>query len=394
MKKLLIIGASVLQVPAIRKAKELGYYVGVLDINPNAPGMKMADKSYVVSTVDISGAIKAASEFTPDGVMTLATDMPMRVVASIADHFGLPGISPDVAIKATDKIAMIENFRENNVPSPWFHVVSSKPEFLKLIKNISLPFIMKPNDSSGSRGVILVDASIDAISAYEYSKLNSKSGLVLIEEYMEGPEVSVEIITVHGISTIIAITDKVTTGAPHFVETGHSQPSMLPSDTINQIKKVALKAIKSIGIDNSPSHVEIIVTKSGPKLVELGARLGGDCITTHLVPLSTGIDMVEATINLALGQDPAISQINCKGAAIRYFSSVKGEFDNVDGVDDVKKIHGVKHIEITKSRGDKIKNIEGSSDRIGYIICSADTPSLAIQLCEEALRKLKIKIVA
>jgi biotin carboxylase len=393
MSKLLIIGAGILQMPAIQKAKEMGLEVAVVDINPSAPGISFADHFFKISTVDEKEIVKTAETFKPDGVMTLATDMPMRSVAAVAKFLDLPGISPEVALKATDKVAMIKCFKEKNIPSPWFYVVPSRDEFKNVLKSISPPFILKPNDSSGSRGVILIDSLDKAIDGFNYSKSISKSGIVLVEEYMIGPEVSVEIITIQGKSTVLAVTDKLTSGAPNFVEMGHSQPSELAVESINKIKEIAIKAVQALGIDNSPSHVEIIVTKNGPKLVELGARLGGDCITTHLVPLSTGIDMLKASIKLAMGQMPDIKTRLFKGAAIRYISSKEGVLKDIVGIENVIKVKGVRHLEIVKQKGETIHAVLGSGDRIGYVICQSETASSAITLCEEAIKMLDVIII-
>lgn len=392
MLKLLIVGASVLQIPAIFKAKSKGLRVGVIDLNPNAPGVKLADKFYNVSTNDIEGVLAAARDFMPNGIMTLATDMPMRSVAAVASEFGLPGISPQVALKATDKVAMIECFAEKDVPHPWFYTVNSFMEFTRLLEIVLPPFIIKPNDSSGSRGVVLINNTYEAFDGFNYSMSVSKSGIVLVEEFLSGPEVSVEIFTVNGKSTVLAITDKLTTGAPHFVEMGHSQPSMLSADVQFKIKEVAIKAVEAIGINNSPSHVEIIVTKDGPKLVELGARMGGDCITSHLVPLSTGVDMVNASIELSLGLEPYIVQSFNRGSAIRYITSKEGILYNINGLEKVSNMAGVRHVEILKKQGDTVSSIHGSGDRIGYVICQDETPQKAIDLCEQAISQLSVII--
>lgn len=392
MKKILIIGAGILQLPAIQKAKEMGFNVTVVDMSSHAPGIEYADQFYEVSTNDISGILQVGDEVKPDGVMTLATDMPMRSVAAVAEKYGLHSISPTVAIKATDKIEMIRCFEAHNVAHPWFEVISSEQDLEGLLKEHSVPFIMKPNDSSGSRGVVLVKNIHDMKAAFEYSKSVSKSGLVLVEEYMQGPEVSVEAMTIHGETTILAVTDKLTTGAPFFVEMGHSQPSQLPEHTVEQIKNLATKAIQAIGIDNSPSHVEIIVTAEGPKLVELGARLGGDCITTYLVPLSTGIDMVEASILLALGQEVCIIPKFQKGAAIRYAKCENGILQQITGLEDALKDESIQHIEIIKREGDIVTSIHGSRDRIGYVIAQAETAVEAIEASTRALSKIKFKI--
>lgn len=392
MLKLLIVGASVLQIPAIEKAKKSGFFVGVIDMNSDAPGVKLADKFYKVSTNDVEGVLAVAQDFMPNGIITLATDMPMRSVAAVACELGLPGISPQVALKATDKVAMIECFEANDIPHPWYRVVNTQIQFEEILDSVSPPFIIKPNDSSGSRGVVLVDNANKALDGYNYSKSVSKTGTVLVEEFMVGVEVSVEIITINGISTVLAITDKLTTGAPHFVEMGHSQPSMLPIVVQNKVKEVAVKAVEAIGINNSPSHVEIIVTNEGPKLVELGARMGGDCITSHLVPLSTGVDMVKASIDLSLGQIPYIEKKFNKGSAIRYITSKEGILKDIIGIEDVWRMEGVQHLEIIKKKGESITSIHGSGDRIGYIICQAETSLNAIDLCNQAINRLKVVV--
>lgn len=390
--KLMIVGAGVLQLPAIQKAKSLGLEVAVIDMDPNAPGICYADEFYEVSTNDITGVLAAAENYHPDGIMTLATDMPIRSVAAVAEKYKLCAITSSVAQRATDKIEMIRCFEMHNVPHPWFEVITSEEELKNVLLKHSVPFIIKPNDSSGSRGVVLVKDCREAKDAFLYSKSVSKSGLILVEEYMQGPEVSVEVMTIRGETTVLAVTDKLTTGAPFFVEMGHSQPSQLPSETVEKIKEVTIKAVQAIGIDNSPSHVEIIVTEDGPKLVELGARLGGDCITTYLVPLSTGVDMIQACILMALGQIPDITMRFEKGAAIRYIECELGILQKIDGVSEVLNVPEVKHVEIVKHIGEKLIPIRSSSDRVAYVIAQADTAQNAIRTCEYALGKIKFDI--
>jgi len=392
MRKLLILGASRLQLPCIIKAKAMGLFVGVVDMNSEATGVRLADIFFECSTNDTNKILQFADEFKPDGVMTLATDMPMRSVAAVAEKYNLSAISYDVAIKATDKVEMIKCFKAHNVPHPWFEIVHSVDELNVAVADKHTPYIMKPNDSSGSRGVILVTNKSESVSAFNYSLSYSKSGAVLVEEYMTGPEVSVEIIVCEEVVHVLAITDKLTTGSPYFVEMGHSQPSQLSEETIKSIKKVAVEAVKAIGINNSPAHVEIIVTDTGPKLVELGARLGGDNITGSLVPLSTGINMVEACIKLALGEIPDLNMKCKKGAAIRYFQTGKGLFKGVDGVDKAMNNSYVKELIVEKQIGDEIHEIKSSGDRIGFVITQATDAKQAITECEKAINMLKFHI--
>ena len=399
MKKIMILGASILQLPAIQKAKEMGLEVIAVDMNPEAVGFQVEGiQKEVISTIDTPAVISAAKKHQINGIMTLASDMPMRTVAAVAEEMNLVGMGYDTAIRATNKAEMRMALEGNNVPVPMFYKINTKEEFyaaVKKIKNVGYRCIVKPADNSGSRGIdLLSDYEKDTIDrAYEYSKKSSRSGDLMVEEYMEGPEVSVETLSISGKCYVIQITDKVTTGAPYFVEMGHSQPSQLSEDVKKEISKVAIAANKAIGIKDGPSHTEIKVTKDGPKIVEVGARLGGDNITTHLTPLSTGVDMVECCINIALGVPIDIKKKYDKGAAIRYFSTESGVIKKIDGIEKVKEIPEVKEISFVYNIGDTIGTIRSSVDRIGFIISQDNTVEDAIKVCMTAIEKVDINVV-
>ena len=390
MKRLLIIGASILQLPAIKKAKEMGLCVAVADFNPNAIGIQYADKYYNASTIDEDAICKVAQDFKPDGIMTLATDMPMRSIAKATALLGLPAISYDTAIKATDKHEMIKAFKEHNVASPWFIAVSNKAELIQNKDNFAYPCIMKPTDNAGSRGVVLVHSFSELLDAYEYSYNQSRSGNVIIEEYLQGDEVSVEVIVIDGEVHILAITDKLTTGAPHFVEMGHNQPSKQPTHIQAKIKELAEQAVKSVGIHTGPAHVEMMITERGPIMIELGARMGGDCITTHLVPLSTGIDMIKATIDIALGNRPDITHKINMSSAIRFIKGPIGIIKSISGLDSASAVSGIKEITITKNINDCISDIHSSTDRVGYVIAQDTDYDRVIEQCNDAINRIVI----
>lgn len=392
MKKLMIIGASVLQLPGILKAKEMGLCVGVADYNPKAIGIQYADEFFNASTMDEEAVLEAALRFKPDGIMTLATDMPMRGVARVAEKLGLSGISYDTAVKATDKFEMIKAFKAHDVASPWFFTVDTLDELKALESQLSYPCIMKPTDNAGSHGVVLAKRFDDLLRDYGYSRESARHGKVIIEEYLKGDEVSVEVMVVDGKVNILQITDKLTTGAPHFVEMGHSQPSQHPVATQKAIKELAIKACQAVGINQGPAHVEMMVTERGPIMIELGARMGGDYIASALVPLSTGIDMVKATIDVALGNQPDIEpSLHC-ASAIRYIAASEGVIKSIAGVEEAKQLPGVKEVIMTKSVGEKSTPIHCSNDRIGSVIAQAGTVEQAVKICEKAMKFIKIEI--
>ncbi len=385
-----------MQLPAIQKAKEMGLQVVAVDMNPNAVGFKEEGIiKEVISTIDIPAVVACAKKHSIDGVMTLASDMPMRTVSAVSKELGLVGISEETALKATNKLCMREALKQCGVPIPKFYKASNREEYNAAVAKFNGPFIVKPADNSGSRGIVKIENVTNEkqiFEAYDYSKLSSRSGDVVVEEYMIGPEVSVETLTVNGECHVIQITDKITTGAPHFVEMGHTQPSQLDKETKQRISEVAKLANKAVGITNGPSHTEIIVTKDGPKIVELGARLGGDCITTHLVPLSTGVDMVGSCIKIAMGEVPDIAIKICKGSAIRYLACDSGRIVSITGIDEAKSIKGVCQISIVHNVGDNSSEIKSSSDRVGFVVAQGENAIKAGICCRNAMSNIKIKV--
>lgn len=389
----MILGAGPLQLPAIKKAKEMGLYVITVDRDMGALGFSFADKSLEISTNDIDRVVEAAAEYRIDAIMTLATDLPVRTVAAVVERQGLVGVSVDTAFKTTDKILMRETLRECNVPVPKFFKCVSEEEFLNAVKQIGAKCVCKPADSSGSRGVCMVSQcdTEDLLSdVYHYCHKYSISGEVIVEDYMEGHEVSVESVSVNDEVFILAVTDKITTGPPHFVEIGHSQPSLLSSSEIAEIETITKAAVRALGIRNSASHAEIIVTDNGPKIVEIGARMGGDHIATHLVPLSTGIDMVKACIEIALGEKPSLMPKWNKGSAIRYIETGTGIVSDILGINNAEAIPGVIQVSIVCDVGEYVGEIKSSIDRAGFVIAHAENAVKAIQIAEAGCSEIQI----
>ncbi|MGV3083897.1 ATP-grasp domain-containing protein [Enterococcus dispar] len=332
--KVLVLGASILQVPLIDEAKKMGCYVGICDINPNAVGVSLADEFFEVDIFNEKQVYQVAKKFLPDGICTIGTDFPVRSVAFSCDKLGLPSITYEAAMNSTDKNRMINAFNKSDLAVPWHYTINEISEIdFNRIKN-ELPCIVKPVDSSGSRGVNLVKDYGDFLEAIEIARGFSKNGQVIIEEFLVGKEVSVEVFCQNKQPIVLQITDKVTSGAPHFVELEHYEPSLFDSDTVARISDLATKAVSSCGITEGPAHVEIIVTSKGPKLVELGARLGGDFITTDLVPLSTGINMVKNVLLHSLGEslelDSSISRNSGVIFPILPIGSVVSKIDLTD----------------------------------------------------------------
>ncbi|WP_239769839.1 ATP-grasp domain-containing protein [Mammaliicoccus sp. P-M57] len=393
MKKILILGGSILQVPIIKKAKEMDLEVIVADYDQNAVGFKYADKIYIASTNDQEKIEDIVSVENPLAVITAATDSPMKIIANIGEKYNLKTISYDAAVKSTDKYKMRSTFEMHNVPIPKYLLIENEDDYINRIDEIKGNKIVKPIDSSGSRGIILVKENDNNLDNYYYAKSNSKSGNVLIEEQLVGNEISVESITIDNITHIIAITQKVTTGAPHFIEMGHYINANLDKETEEKIIDITKKAICSLGISQGPSHTEIMLTNDGPKIIEVGARLGGDFISSHLVKYATEIDLLKLHILQSIGEDIQSNFIKKPGgAAIKYFTSRKGLLKRVYIPKKIKNMKGFKEVKLTKEVNTHIEDIISSNSRIGYIICDGKTGIDAFESCENIINKIEIDI--
>ena len=395
-KKLLVLGAGLLQIPTIRCAKKMGLDVLVADMNPDAIGFKESGiKKFVVSTTDTAGILDVARRENIDGILTAASDVPMPTVAAVCEELGLHGVSRKCALQCTNKAEMREALEIAGVPIPKFAVVRSAEDAINVGKYFEGKVVVKASDNSGNRGISMVDDcrnSYELQNAFNYALVISHDKRVLIEEYMNGEEFSVEGISINGVYHAIQVTDKITNGSPYFVEMGHTQPSVQPHEIINSIIKIAGDAAKALGIANGPSHAEIKLTSEGPKIVEVGARLGGGCITSHLVPLSTGVSMVKAAIQNSIGESPDIEHKFSKGAAIRFFDSHKGTITAFENVESALSMPGVIEISFFKNVGEDIGELKTGLDRVGYVIAQGEDREDAVKKCVAALKRVEIKL--
>lgn len=395
-KKIMILGGSELQLPAIVKAKEMGLEVIVCDYYPDCVGKQVPGViGELISTYDSEGVLAAAKKHKIDAITTLCTDYPVRVVAYVARNLNLPGLSEETAFKATDKGQMRKCLEEHGIPVPKYRVVNTIEEFLENIKQFDSKCVIKAVDNSGSRGINMLEDPRDeaaAIEAFNYCKDFSRSGDVVIEEFMAGAEVCVETLNYDGVCYPIQVTDQLAKEPPYFTDAGYSQPSLLDKDVVEQCKKIAVMTNMALKNYNGSSCTELIVTNEGPKVVEIGPRLAGDYMTSHLVPYSTGVNMVEGIIKIALGEKPDITPKFNKGSCVRYYMEpVVGEITGVHGIDEARAVPGIKDVIMMKGIGDAAVPLRSSSDRIGLVIAQADNAEEAVHVCDEALKKIKIE---
>ncbi|PKK39917.1 Phosphoribosylglycinamide synthetase, ATP-grasp (A) domain protein [Clostridiaceae bacterium JG1575] len=388
--RLLILGGSILQIPAILEARALGIPTAVLDYDPHCRGRYLADRFFLASTNNPEAVLACARSFQATGIMTLCTDWPMRSVAYASEALNLCSISYEAACVSTNKLDMIRALEKAGLSHPWYVLVNGRTPALEMVRDLPLPCIIKPVDSSGSRGVVLIRSQEQWPQALAYSATFARTGEVLIEEFMEGPEVSVEILILSGEPHVLAITDKTTTGYPHFVETCHVQPSSLAPADQEAIRTLAKASCRALNLTTGAAHVEIILTKEGPKLVEVGPRMGGDFIATHLVPLSTGINMTELTIREALGEHPVLPESVPRAACIRYIHRGPGRYKRVQNLGEVQTLPGVLDVHINLPENHLIGELKSSHDRLGHIIVQAETAAQAWAWAQSADESLQI----
>lgn len=366
MKKLAIIGASYLQRPLVEKAKEMGLYTLCFAWAEGAVCKDLADEFYPISIVDKDEILKVCQKKQIDGICTIASDVAAPTVAYVAERMGLVGNSHHASITANNKYAMRQAFMSAGVPCPKFLCVEdcTNATIDKIEQSMKLPLIVKPADRSGSLGVTKVE-NLDALKdAIENALACSFKKQTMVEEFVGGREISVEFITYQGKHYPLQITDKVTTGAPHFVELEHHQPSILSAELYAKIYSITENALNALGITNGASHSEYKITDDGDiYVIEIGGRMGGDFIGSDLVRLSTGYDFVKGVIEVALGEftEPQITETNHSGV---YFLCKETEyllpcFANADNID------GVVMYEQTDT---ELRNITCSADRSGYLI--------------------------
>ena len=397
MKKIMVLAAGLLQIDVIEKAKSMGYYVLAVDGNPKAPGFNVADKAICADIVNEETMLKIARDEHVDGVIHPCSEVSMAVMGRINDELGLSGISREQAICATNKHLMRKAFEKANAPSPKSILAQDAEDAWSRLQNeFDTDAILKPSRNSGSRGIAKVSRNMDKgdfIRAYDEALSESRDHSVLIEQFIEGPEFSIEIIVWNDKVNVLTVTDKKTTDAPHFVELGHNQPSCFSDADVETLKAAAIAGVRALGVNNCACHAEAKLMNGKAYLMEVGARLGGDFISTELTHLSTGIDMVAAAIDVALGVEPDLSaKEEPKGVCIRYFCPKPGKLVSISNTEVLNNPH-VYLWEIYPKEGDVIPAVTSSLCRSGHVIVTEKTPQKAIELAERLIESVKFETV-
>lgn len=301
-KKIAIIGASYLQRPLVEKAKNMNLETHVFAWKEGNEVDDLSDYYYPISILEKEKILEKCKDIDIDGVVSIGSDIAMPTVNYIAEQLNLVGNSLKSTLVSTDKFEMRKALHDYGVSCPKFRLYT-EPNYNKNDK-FEFPVIVKPTDRSGSRGVTKVLNSHQVNDAIKKALKNSINGRVIVEEFINGREFSVEYLSIKGKHNFIAITDKITSGEPYFVELEHHQPAAISEKTRVDILNEVQKSLNCLEIKNGASHSEVLLTKQGEiKVVEIAARMGGELIGSHMTQLSTGVDFVKAVINIAMGDD-------------------------------------------------------------------------------------------
>jgi biotin carboxylase len=383
---LLVLGAGLDQLHLIRTARAEGLRVLAADVNPEAPGFKLADEPVVVSNRDID-ALKALCDdsarrgFPVAGVLVMGTDIP-QIAAELAQHLHIPGPSIETGAWTTDKFLMKEKLKEAGVTVPWYAMAESPAALRRLIAEHGGPrFVIKPTDRSGARGVFLVrpsDAALDLL--YDECKAESYKGRVIVEEFIEGDQISTESVLWQGKAYTPGFVDRnyemLECFSPHIIENGGVHPSKITGALKEAVKLLVERTAAALGIRNGVAKGDVVITKDGtPMIIEMAARLSGGDFSESLIPLGCGVDIVKAAIQIALGRTPNVAELSDRWehyVANRYFFGSPGRIRAVHGLDKARAFPWVRKLELHVKPGDRIGRIKFHAGRLGVFIVVAE----------------------
>jgi len=395
MKKILIVGAGYLQSFIIKRARELGYYTLAIDKDPNAVGFKYADEYESVDIVDQLACLRSARSQGVEGVHTAATDYGVLSAAYIAREMGLPGIDYEVAKIVKNKFMVRHILHAHGIDDmSQFYEIDDVERLSKIADSIRLPVMVKPCDGSGSTAASRVDDIRNLKSACVEAMAASLTGKAVIEDFIEGKEYGVESFVCNGEVHVLGVLGKSMTKPPCYTELGHWLPSDLGTAMEEKVKDTARRAICALGIQSGAVNMDVIVTKDGGvSIVDVGARMGGNLIGSHIIPLGTGFDYVGNLIRCALGEPVTVEQCDSRMHVVtRILALAPGEIGVLPDLDVIERKHGVQVFFWPKT-GDVIRPYRTNRDGCGYVLAIASDPAEAENRADQAKQEIDEMIV-
>jgi len=403
-RRILILGASLMQLPAIKEAKNLGLEVVAVDANPRATSIPFVDHFENIDLKDVPSLIDFAKSLYNNGglsaVFTAATDFSSSV-ASIAEALSLPSHSLESSMNASDKVLMRSVFEKNKIASPRFIEVSDVNDFdAKLLDDFSYPLVVKPSDNMGARGCRLVEKNENILPIIEKALTYSRSSKIIIEEFIEGPEFSIEGLVFNGKLHITALADRHIYYPPYFVEMGHTIPSTYPKEITDKIVDLFVRGVHALGLSHGACKGDVFFDKKrGEAIVgEIAARLSGGYMSGWTAPYSSSINVTRLALQLALGDevDP-IPSMPTKYNTTRFSSemayiSIPGKVKEVMGLYDAKASHNIKDVFPRCEAGDKVVFPTNNVEKAGNVISLSSSYEDAIASSTKAIKNIFIRL--
>ena len=372
-KAVLIFGVGPLQESIIERAKKMGLYTVGIDPAKDAVCRDVVDAFEVVDGQDYEGTCIVVDKYSIDAIVTAATDKPLVMMARIAEKYGFPFYSVETARWSTDKFQMKQRFIEGGVPCARGRLIHSADE----ANDLFFPLIVKPRDNSGSRGVKLCRTMEELRTSMSEALEVSRLDTVLVEEFIEGPEYSIESLhyAANGkepTAKVIQFTEKKTTEFPYNVELGHIQPANISKENQQKIREIVAKIGKALNFYNCPSHTELKINNRGIFVIETSPRLGGDYITSTLTPLSTGVNLEDELLKIALGESINLQPKTVQYSGVRFFAFEEGVvIKHVPNDEFVKSWPHVVDFSFNLNKGQTVNRITSSLSRYGHLTLTA-----------------------
>ncbi len=393
----LLVGAGLLQVPAIDLIHELGLRVCATDRDPAAAAFPMCDETVVMDTKDVAGHVELARALAARGdlaaVFTEGADVEVTV-AQAAAAAGLPGCAPAAAAICANKAEFRRVCRAAGLPGPRFVEVGTLADARLALREVGLPAIAKPLDNSASRGATKLATEDELEAAFEEAMRWGSTGTVLIEECLSGPEQSVEtIVDGDGRQWRCNVVDRPFAFDPYPIELGHDNPTVLDEARQEALYELVEASTRAVGIDLGAAKADTMWTARGPVVLEMTARLSGGFHAQYTSPLAWGTNDIKACLDLALGRplDPADVTPRWRRHSIcRALFPEPGLITAIDGVDAALALDGVEHVIFRMDVGEEIRPYRTCADRAGFVITCADTRETALAAADAAQRAISV----
>lgn len=393
-KTLLVVGAGFGQVPAIEIGKEMGLKVLAVDRNPDAPGMELADESFVIDIIDKESILTVSKQNKIDGIITLQSDHGVPSVGYVNDYLGLKGISYETAINCSYKTRCRSRLKEKNCSQPKFRFVSTKSEATKAVEEIGIPSVIKASDSSGSRGITKVSTLEEIENGVKEAFKYTIQEQIIVEEYIDGVEFGAQTFSVDGKCEVVLLHNDTLSKPPYMIPIGHSFPFKdLAEKEVEFAKESIKKAVETIGITDGPANIDIILDNKSKevKIIELGARIGATCLP-ELVYYHTGINWVKEAIKSAIGEKVNLNFKDPKPVAAQIISANKdGIFKGYNSNLNAEK-YEVIEFEISAKKGERVSKLRKGTDRIGKAIAFGLSADEATNNVSNFLKNVNIEV--